>query len=293
MGLNDRDYAREPDQGLHFQLPQSAVGLIIAVNIGLYILDALLDGQLSDRLALSADLFHRPWNCWQLITSAFVHDFGSVWHILFNMLLLWVTGRDVEQMYGRNEFLRLYFVAAVFSGLCWAASENWLMHRPAATMVGASGAVCCIWVLFALHFPSRMMLLGGFLPVPIWLLGVISIGNDFLGFVQELRGARIDNTAFEAHLGGAVLALLYQRFGWNFGRMLPRSVTMTAPPSRSLGNRTKLKLHQPEGNDPPVNLESEVDRILEKISASGTDSLTPEEKRTLERASARYQKRRQ
>lgn len=293
MGLNDRDYAREPSQGMHLQLPQSAVGLIIAVNIALYILDALLDGRLSDRLALSADLFQRPWNCWQLVTSAFVHDYGSVWHILFNMMLLWITGRDVEQMYGRNEFLRLYFVAAIFSGLCWTASETWLMHQPSATMVGASGAVCCIWVLFALHFPSRMMLLGGFLPVPIWLLGVISISNDFLGFLQELRGARIDNTAFEAHLGGAILALCYQRFNWNFGRMLPRSVTMTAPSLRPSGSRPKLKLHQPEGTEPPVNLESEVDRILEKISASGTDSLTPEEKKTLERASARYQKRRQ
>lgn len=292
MGLNDRDYVRESSPGVHFQLPQSAVGLLIAVNVGLYILDALFDHKISSRLALSSDLFSHPWNCWQLITYAFVHS-TALWHVLFNMLFLWMFGNDIERIYGRNEFLRIYFTAAVFSGLCWTASQNWLMPHPADVMVGASGAVTCIWVLFALHYPSRMILLG-FLPIPVWLFGFISIGDDFLGFLGELRGIPTDdNVAFEAHLGGAILALAYQRFGWNFGRWLPRSVTMTAPSMRSLVNRPKLKLHQPEPGEAPVNLDSEVDRILEKISSSGTDSLTPEEKKTLEKASARYQKRRQ
>lgn len=294
MGLNDRDYVRDTSPGMHFQLPQSAVGLLIALNVGLFILDALFDGQVSERLALSSDLFSHPWNCWQLITSAFVHS-PAVWHVLFNMLFLWMFGSDLERMYGRNEFLRIYFFAAVVAGLCWAASQNWLMPHPAGSMVGASGAVTCVWVLYALHFPSRMIMLGGFLPIPVWLFGFISVGNDFIGFLAELRGAQGDDTAFEAHLGGAIVALAYQRFGWNFGRMLPRSVTMTAPRIRPMGGARppKLKLHQPESGETPTNLESEVDRILEKISSSGTDSLTPEEKKTLEKASARYQKRRQ
>ena len=55
MGLNDRDYVRETSPGVHFQLPQSAVGLLIAINIGLYVLDALFDGQVSSRLAPSHD----------------------------------------------------------------------------------------------------------------------------------------------------------------------------------------------------------------------------------------------
>jgi membrane associated rhomboid family serine protease len=296
MGLNDRDYAREPSQGFHFHTPQTAVGILLAVNIGLYLLDIVFEGSIARRLSLSADLFERPWNCWQLVTSAFVHS-TAIRHILINMLLLWMFGTEVERLYGRNEFLRIYFAAAVIGGLCWVASENLLMPHSAdvlnraPTMVGASGAVTCIWVLFALHFPNRMILFGGFLPMPMWLFGFFNLIPDLFGFLSDLRGESLRHTAFEAHLGGAALALMYQRFGWNFGRWLPQSVTMTTPKLRPAA-RPKLKLHQP-ATDEPTDLETEVDRILEKIHATGFDSLSADEKRALEKASAKYQKRRQ
>jgi hypothetical protein len=134
-----------------------------------------------------------------------------------------------------------------------------------------------------------MVLFAGFLPMPMWLFGFFILVPDFLGFVAALQGRPTSNVAFEAHLGGAALALAYQRFGWNFGRWLPRSVTMSAPRLRP-AIRPKLKLHQPPAEQP--DLDSEVDRVLDKITASGYDSLTADEKRLLERASVRYQNRR-
>src|SRR6187200_293854 len=165
MGLNDRDYARESASGLQLRAPESAVGMLIALNVGLFLLDLLFDGKISARLALRADLFEHPWNCWQLLTAGFVHDPNTLWHILFNMLGIWWFGGDIERLYGRNEFLRIYVVAILVGSLFWVVSQNFLMPSPAARMVGASGAVTCIWVLYALHFPTRMVLLLGFLPV--------------------------------------------------------------------------------------------------------------------------------
>ena len=156
-------------------------------------------------------------------------------------------------------------------------------------MIGASGAVTCVWVLFALNYPNRMMLFWGIFPIPMWLFGIIYIAPDIRGFLASLHG-EVSQTAYEAHLGGALLALAYQRFGWNFGRALPRSVTMSVPRMKPT-TRPKLKIHQPAA-DAPVDLDSEVDRLLDKINATGFDSLSAAEKATLEKASARYQKRR-
>jgi membrane associated rhomboid family serine protease len=289
MGLSDRDYAREPSSGFHMSLPQSGVGLLMLANIGIFLVDVLCDGRVSARLELRYDLFSHPWNCWQLVTSAFVHNPHSVWHILGNMFVLWMFGSDVERLYGRAEFLRLYFIAAIVAGLCWVTSQTFLMPTPSRAMLGASGAVTCVWVLFALHFPTRMILFWGLFPMPMWLFGLLNLTPDLFGFLDSLRGLPTDAVAFEAHLGGALTALVYRKFGLNFGAWLPRSVTMKTPRLRPT-NRPKLKLHQPPAESP--DLEGEVDRLLGKINETGIDSLTPEERRTLERASAKYQKRR-
>lgn len=289
MGLSDRDYAREPESGFRLNLPQSAVGLLILANVAIYVVDVLLDGRISDRLALSYDLFERPWNCWQLVTSAFLHSPNSIWHILGNMFFLWLFGKDVEQLYGRAEFLRIYFVSAIVAGLAWVASQTWLQPIPSYSMIGASGAVTCVWVLYALNYPNRMIMLWGLFPMPMWLFGILHIFPDIQGFLQSLNGTP-SRTAFEAHLGGALLALAYQRLGWNIGRWLPRGVAMSVSRMKPT-MRPKLKIHQPAG-DAPVNLDAEVDRLLDKINATGFDSLTAAEKATLEKASTRYQKRR-
>jgi len=291
MGLSDRDYAREPSTGFTLRAPQTAVGALIVVNVALWIIDVLMEGALSSHLRLSSRLFQQPWNAWQLVTYAFMHAPNSIWHILWNMLLLGWFGSEMERLYGRNEFLRIYFVAVVVSGLAWVVSQNVLMPFPAGSVVGASGAVTCVWVLFALHYPKRTILLMGFIPVPMWLFGVFTLLDDVQAFVAALGGTPPSGTtAFEAHLGGAALAFAYFYGNLNFGRLLPGGGGKLSAPRFRVGPRAKLKLHQPTTDEP--DLEEELDRILAKITAAGTDSLTPEEQRILERASARLQKRR-
>ena len=160
-------------------------------------------------------------------------------------------------------------------------------------MLGASGAVATIVILFALNFPRATILMFFVIPMPAWVLGVLFVAGDMLGFfgIQTSREAR--NVAYVIHLTGAAYAFLYFQSDWNLGR-LGRFVALP-----KLFGRPKLRVHEPDEEEdeerfdaPPANLSVEVDRILEKISREGETSLTRKERQTLEEASRQYQRRR-
>ncbi len=279
---------RDERSGYSLTAPQSAVGLLLMVNIGLFVLDQFLDGSIARRLGLQTDLFDHPLNFYQLLTYGFVHNPNVLSHILFNLLALWMFGTDVEGAYGKREFLAVYLTAVVVAGAACVASHTFVFHD-VDRVVGASGAITCILALFVLRDPRRTLLFFGAIPVPAWFLGVLWVVQDMAGYSRVVHGG-VERTAFEAHLAGALFAVVYFKAGWNLGRLLPTSLKLPTSARAALGGRPKLKVHQP--GEEPVSLDAEVDRILAKISDSGTDSLSAEERRTLERASARYQKRR-
>jgi membrane associated rhomboid family serine protease len=278
MGLYDRDYIRDDQQpGFFLGAQRSMVTTLILINVGVFILDALTERWLVDHMALEGDLFRRPWNAWQLLTAGFLHEPGSLRHIGWNMFELWLFGRDVEAIYGRKEFLRLYLSLIVLSSLVWVISAT-AMHR-LGPMYGASGAVVGVMILYVLHYPHRTFLLFFVVPVPAWLLGTVCIVQNVLGF-----GTGMGEIAYEAHLGGAAFAYLYYATGWNLGRWLPSGFSL-----RAFKPRPKLRVHEP---DREQNLTDQVDRILEKITREGEQSLTAQERHILEDASRRYQQRR-
>jgi hypothetical protein len=117
-------------------------------------------------------------------------------------------------------------------------------------------------------------------PMPMWLIAIIYVGYDVFGAI-----GRIDNTAFTAHLGGALFAFIYFRSGWRLERLLP-----TGDLLKRLTPKPKLRVHDPESTDDSI--EDQVDAILKKIQEQGRASLTRQERRILEEASKQYQKRR-
>lgn len=290
MGLENRDYVRDDERGFQLQAPQTAVGMLILINFAVWVVDLMSDGKLTPYLALTSESVTQPWYCWQLLTYGFVHSTASLGHIAFNMLALYFLGRDVESLYGKREFLKIYLVATVASGAAWVATQFMPDARPA-FVVGASGAVMCITVLFACNFPNRVIYLFGILPVAAWILCVLFVLQDVWGAMANRHGFG-GGTAYVAHLGGAALGFAYYRFHWNFSRWAPRRFRLPNV-SRVFDRGPKLKVHEPSDEPPPLSLEAEMDRILVKINETGFDSLTADERRTLERASARYQKRRQ
>jgi len=293
MGIYDRDYFRgdpRPGPSLTLRAPTTIVGALILINVAVFFANGLLTGDRTGRLSpesnqisfwLSAhgDTLFKPWMWWQLLTYGFVHSPGDLQHIIFNMLGLFFLGRAVESHYGRAEFLRFYLLALVAGSVVWLLANP---GNPHVVLLGASAAVTAVVVLFALNFPHRTLLLFFVIPVPAWFVGVLVVGMDLLGAMGRTNAG---NVAFVAHLAGAAFAFLYFRFRWNLTRLTRGKFAWL-----SFKRGPKLRIHDPGTEE--ADLSAKVDRILEKIHTQGEASLTRKERRILESASRRYQKRR-
>jgi len=299
MGIYDREYYREElenDRGSSW----SAVGTIIVLNVAVYVVISGffqgVEGEVAQRwIVLRASLFQpdrlpaliTEGRITSLLTYGFAHA-DSPWHIIGNMLMLWVVGSDIEGIYGKRLFWKMYLSFIVLSGVCWLVAENLVFHRTYTFAVGASGAVMGVFMLFILHFPRRVLLFFGVLPIPVWLLGLIWLLGDYIGFQGAAQGYRT-NVAHAAHLGGALFGWIFYRTHFTLFSVLP---THWLPKLWRRSSRPKMRVYQPEEADEPESLDAEVDRILAKISQHGTESLTQAEIRTLEAASRRAQRRR-
>ena len=140
-------------------------------------------------LAARVGTLTHPLFWWQFLTYGFVHV-ASPGHIIGNMLGLWFLGRDIEDLYGRAEFYRLYLAMVVVGGVVWAA-VNKISDPSSPPAVGASAAVAGIVVLYALNFPRRTMLLFFVLPIPAWVLGVALVAGDILGATGQAKGTSL------------------------------------------------------------------------------------------------------
>ncbi len=240
-------------------------------------------------LAVDGNTIKQPWMWWQFLTYGFAHDIRGISHLLFNMIGLYVFGRDVERRLGRTEFLRFYLVAVVVGGIVGGLTHM-LMGSGGGT-IGASGAVIACAILFACFFPHRELLLMLVLPVKAWVLAVIFVLADMAGAFGLLgAGGTGSSTAFTVHLAGAFFALGYYFLGWNFRKLDFLSLGELPQRLRQRSRRMRLKIH-----DPDRRFErdaEEADRILAKIHDHGESSLTSSERKTLERYSRRQREKR-
>ncbi len=294
MGIQDRDYYREGPSFLDRVGQQGATVWLIAITVGVFFGQALsggVRGPLTEVGALDARVIQGE--VWRLVTAAFLH--ADLWHLFFNMLVLYWAGSRVEEVRGSREFVLFYLLSAVGSHLIYLAAQLVGVAPPGAA-IGASGAVTATLILFAFHFPHAQVRLYFFIPMPVWLLAILFVGFDALAALRG--GGRI---AYFAHLGGAFFGMLYFQTGVRFGRVLDRT-----PKTRV---RPKLRLVPPPEESPvPVGaavtaaprasaptdeqLEAKLDAVLEKVSKHGPECLTPEEREIFYKAGELYKNRR-
>ena len=287
MGLYDRDYFREEQPpGVRARFPQTMVMTLVLINVAIYLIGTIFDAEqkLIEYGAMYATSLTRPWLWWQTISSGFLHDPNSMWHVVGNMFVLWMFGRDIEGIYGKREFLRFYMTTLVVASVAWAlwtrqTNPDYENHLA----IGASGAVTGILTLYILHFPRRTLLLYFVIPVPAWAVGIFIIGGDIIGEWQNN-----DGIAHSAHLAGAAFALIYYKMGWNLGRLLPgrKSIPRVRQGLKLRG--PKLRVHNPD--ERVSTLDDEADTILKKVHDQGSDSLSRRERRILEDYSRRMRR---
>jgi rhomboid family protein len=292
MGIYDRDYNRGyyPRSGFTVGGPTTVTTKIVIVMFAVYIVQLFTMpahpispfdfGWFTHLFELYPDVFKHPLHLFQLLTYGFLHHPGDLKHILFNMFGLWMFGRDVEYRYGTREYLTFFLVSIVAAGVVWVLGElvanRGFVSGPA--ILGASGGVTAVVILFALNFPNRTILLMFVLPMPMWVAALLFVGYDAYGAIQ-----RSGNVAFTAHLGGALFAFAYFQAGWRLDRLIPSGNLW-----KQLKPKPKLRVHDPE--TPEQSTEDQVDEILKKIQEHGRASLTRQERRILEEASKQYQK---
>lgn len=302
MSLYDRPYMRDTPGTDPEASQTSIVTTLLVVTIAVFVLQQVLNvffpgpmgydnAFLSEWFALSGENF-RQLKVWTVISYGFLHSTLGFWHILGNMLGLYFLGRILEPMIGRERFLLIYFGSMLLGGLVYLGFH----FNNSMPVVGASGAVFGLMTLFCLMRPEQPITLLLFFIIPItmkpkWLLRIsaaITIGGLIL---HELPGNPEYRMAHSAHLGGIIGGLLYYRFvhsrpGQLFG-------SSASQPSMELPEWFKRKKNSPVAREVTyqVNrstsrseLQAEVDRILDKINATGFGSLSDGEKQTLDSA---------
>jgi membrane associated rhomboid family serine protease len=168
---------------------------IIAVTVAVFLLQLIPGLGITDRL-FYAGFFSYPgsFEPWRMITTAFVHSTGFIFHVLLNMYTLWIFGQILEGLLGRGRFLVLYLLSAVAGSLGVLFLAN-----PAQGVVGASGAIFGLMGAF-LVVQRR---LGGNATQLLILVGI----NLVIGFIPSL------GIAWQAHvgglLGGALMGLIF------------------------------------------------------------------------------------
>ena len=247
---------------------------LLLANAAMYLVTLGVGGlnALSFLVLVPAYIPLRPWT---VITYMFLH--AGLGHIFFNMLALFFFGPRLEERLGGSRFLRLYLI----SGLGGALLS---LITPFSAIVGASGAVFGVLYGFAHYWPRERIYIWGVLPVEARVLvTVVAVVSLYFGF----RGG--GGVAHFAHLGGFLGGYLYLKLSERLSPAARFKAKAQVPGARrGAGGRSDLdrwKRIQRDGLH-PLNRE-ELNRILDKISAKGVDSLTAAERAFLERFSAR------
>ncbi len=237
---------------------------LLIANFGVFLLQHTLPGLTQSLAFVPAMTLQRPWTP---VTYMFVHDTSGYSHILFNMFGLYLFGSRVEEQMGGRRFIAMYLISGLTGAvLCFFFS-------PYSAIVGASGAIFGVELAYARYWPRDRIMIWGILPVQAWFLVLIMTLISLFG---GIRGG--DGTAHFAHLGGYVGAALYLV-------IFDRQRRASAPKfkERSDGG-SKVPIGNWQGLDLSTVHEmnrEEVERIVNKIKASGERSLSAQEREFL------------
>ena len=248
----------------------SGVKFLLIVNIVVFVLVELSGQQslLFRTFGLVPSLVWSKFKIWQLFTYLFIH--GGIFHIFFNLFVLWMFGKDLEIQWGKMEFLLFYFVCGIGAGLITVLfSVNSIVP-----IVGASGAIYGLLLAYGFTYPNQMVYLYGLVPIKVKYM-VLGLGA--IAFFASLSASQ-SNVSHITHLSGMIIGLIFIYFNINWKVIKLWYIRM----------RLKGLSQQPAKQDnEEAQMKKQVDKILDKLNDSGWDSLTEQEENYLTQASKR------
>jgi membrane associated rhomboid family serine protease len=148
---------------------------------------------------------HALW-VWQVATYMFLH--GGIFHIVFNMLALWMFGAELERMWGTRYFLKFYLVTGIGAGVLTVLFSllpfAFARQLQYANVIGASGAIYGLLLAYALYFPDRPIYMYFVFPIPAKIFVAIMGAIAFLSSMSEAGGV-----ANATHLGGLLVGYVF------------------------------------------------------------------------------------
>lgn len=243
-----------------------------------------------DYVSLSSNSINLFWKPWSIISYAFFHS--GILHLVMNMLMLFYVGRLFTTFFTQKQLLGTYILGGIFSGLIFIVGYNFLpaLNNVNADMVGASGAIMAILIATTTYQPFMEVRLFGVWKLPLWQIAFLFLFIDMIQLSISNTGGHI------AHLSGALFGFIYIKLLQN-GTDLSTIVTSIIDFFVNLFQSKKAtpfkKVHV-NPKKPAAKSQSkivikdktqqQIDEILDKISQSGYDSLTTEEKEFLFKA---------
>ena len=224
---------------------------------------------------------------WQVITYMFLH--GDLMHLVFNMFALWMFGMEIEHIWGSQRFILFYFACGIGAALANLFVAP--LFTSTAPTIGASGGVYGVLVAFAMLFPDRMVII---FPLPIPIKAKYLVGFYILLEIWNGVTASGSGVAHMAHLGGALVGAIWVLLEGRGVLDQLHDKIKSSGSSDALKGAWKDKAKEATFYD--INSTSTtggtgfttrnshqeiIDRILDKISKSGYENLTEEEKKIL------------
>lgn len=209
-----------------------------------------------------------PW-----FTYVFPHDTSDVTHILFNGVLLWFLGIDLESRLGRGRFLTLFFGSALVGAIAHVVIQAVVTRDPAQLaipLIGASGGIFGLIFYIARETPNRPFVFF-ILPVPAKVLAALLLIRELFPLLHD--GLNADGVAHLCHLGGVTFGLFY------FAHPFDAFESLT-------GLRERWRAHAARrARERIASGDAEMDRLLQKIHDTGISSLTASERSFLDERS--------
>ena len=206
---------------------------------------------------------------WQPVTYLFLH--GGFIHLLFNMFVLWMFGKELEHNWGSISFLKYYFACGIGAGIT-TSIFGWGSFTP---VIGASGAVYGLLLAYGLTYPNRLVYLYGIFPIKVKFM---VIGLGVIAFFASMTSTN-STVSHITHIAGMVVGLIYLQSKINFKHL---KLWLINRKIHSLN----IKITKRENLD--LQLKEKVDKILEKLNTNGWDRLTEDEQKVLYKASKTY-----
>jgi membrane associated rhomboid family serine protease len=183
----------------------TALKALIAANVVMFLVTTFVQ-TLVPYLGLVPSLVVRQLWVWQLATYMFLH--GGIFHILFNMLALWMFGSELERIWGTRYFLKFYFVTGIGAGVLTVLFSllpfGFAQQIRHSIIIGASGSIYGLLLAYALYFPDRPIYMYFVFPIPAKIFVAIMGAIAFFSSVSEASGV-----ANATHLGGLLVGYLF------------------------------------------------------------------------------------